>query len=217
MATTDPIPEQIKKYTLKAGFQEQKVAKVYAEALLNASEKSHKTGDVTDELRSFVEDLFQDKPDFEAFLTSAAIGVGHKKNVLQKTFQGKCSDVFYNFLMVLAEHDRLNIIRSVWHAFRDLDNKRNRRIPIKVTSAVPMTDDQKNQLYEKISTGFRLQPIMDYVVNEDILGGLIIQFGDWVFDASVRGELEKLRKQLLSRSSHEIQSGRDRFSTPVGD
>ena len=61
------------------------------------------------------------------------------------------------------------------------------------------------------------EPILESAVDPDLLGGLVVQVGDWLYDASVRTQLETLRNQLITRSSHEIQSGRDRFSSPVGD
>ena len=50
-------------------------------------------------------------------------------------------------------------------------------------------------------------------VEPELLGGLVVQVDDWVYDASVRTRLDILRKQLVERSSHAIQSGRDRFSS----
>ena len=50
-------------------------------------------------------------------------------------------------------------------------------------------------------------------VDPDLLGGMVVWVGDWLYDASVRSRLESIRNQLIERSSHEIQSGRDRFSS----
>jgi len=50
-------------------------------------------------------------------------------------------------------------------------------------------------------------------VDESLLGGMIVQVGDQVFDSSVRNRIEAIRTQLLARSSYEIQTGRDRFSS----
>jgi hypothetical protein len=43
------------------------------------------------------------------------------------------------------------------------------------------------------------------------LGGFVLRVNDYRFDGSVRHQLQALRKHLIERSSHEIQSGRDRF------
>ena len=50
-----------------------------------------------------------------------------------------------------------------------------------------------------------------------LIGGLVVQVGDWLYDASVKARLDQLRNQILERSSHEIQSGRDRFSSDDGN
>ena len=54
-------------------------------------------------------------------------------------------------------------------------------------------------------------------IDPDLLGGLVVRVGDWLYDASVRTQLETIRNQIIARSSHEIQSGRNRFSSPNGD
>ena len=57
------------------------------------------------------------------------------------------------------------------------------------------------------------EPVLIPKVDPDILGGLIVQVGDWRYDASVRHQLDIIRNQLIESSSHEIQVGRDRFSS----
>ena len=59
----------------------------------------------------------------------------------------------------------------------------------------------------------RLEPILDLTLDPELLGGLIVRVGDWQYDGSVSGRLKTLRDHLIARSSHEIQSGRDRFSS----
>ena len=53
---------------------------------------------------------------------------------------------------------------------------------------------------------FGREPVLDARVDPDLLGGLMVQVGDWLYDASVRTRLERIRNQLIERSSHAIQS-----------
>ena len=55
------------------------------------------------------------------------------------------------------------------------------------------------------------EPVLHTRVDPDLLGGLVVRVGDWLYDASVRTRLADIRDQVIQRSSHEIQSGRDRF------
>ncbi len=51
-------------------------------------------------------------------------------------------------------------------------------------------------------------------VDPSLIGGLVIQVGDEVYDASVRNRLEQLRGRLIERKTHEIQSRRDQLTHP---
>src|SRR5579885_378773 len=77
----------------------QRVGKVYAEAVLQAADKQNQAREVLDEFDALVFDLFQREPQFEAFLASSAIGRDRKQEILEKTFAGRASDIFVNFLL----------------------------------------------------------------------------------------------------------------------
>jgi F-type H+-transporting ATPase subunit delta len=86
---------------------------------------------------------------------------------------------------------------------------------VEVRSAVPLPDDQRERLLNQLRATLQREPILQTRVDENLLGGLVVRVGDWVYDASVKTRLETIRHQLTERSSHEIQSRRDRFSSPV--
>jgi F-type H+-transporting ATPase subunit delta len=188
----------------------QRIARVYAEALLNAAEQRGQAEAVVEELDSLLRDLFPSDPRFETFLSSAAIGRKTKKEVLLKVLGGKASDLFLNFLLVLNDHERLGLLRGIRGAARDLLDQRARRVRVQVESAAPLAGDQRERLTQEQT--FQMEPVLEAKVDPELLGGVVVRVGDWLYDASVRTRLETIRKQLIERSSHEIQSGRDRFS-----
>ena len=55
------------------------------------------------------------------------------------------------------------------------------------------------------------------LVDEALIGGLVLRVGDTIFDGSVATRLARVREQMITRSVHEIQSRRDRFSSPEGN
>ncbi len=190
----------------------QRVARVYAEALLDAAEQHGAADAVADQLQSLVEDVFRADPKFEAFLASGAIGREHKERVLRSVFAGRASDLFLNFLLVVNAHERLELLPAVRDAFNDLRDKRARRVRVKVRSAVPLPDDQRDRLRQNLHDTFQMEPVLEAEVDPDLLGGLVVQVGDWLYDGSVRTQLETLRNHIIENSTHAIQSGRDRFS-----
>jgi len=195
-----------------ANIQEQRIARVYAEALLNAAEQRGAVDEVRDELHELVEETFRRQPDFEAFLASGATSKNVRRQVLESVFKGKSSELLFNTLMVLNEHDRLSLLRALALTYNQMLDQRRQRIPVRVTTAVPLTEAQTNRLLVFLRDRLRLEPILQTGIDPAILGGMMVRVGDWLFDGSVRNELETIRKQLMARSSHEIQSRRDRFS-----
>lgn len=189
------------------------VARVYAEALYNAAEKDGIVETVREELETLTDGVFRQNPGLAMFLGSAAISREHKGDVLRKTFSDRASPNFVRFLTVLNEHDRLGMLEAIGHAFRTLYNQKTKRVVVHVRSAVPLNDDDRRRLTDDIRAVADIHPIFEETVDPEILGGLIIRIHDWIYDASVRTRIQAVRHQLIERSSHGIQSGRDRFSS----
>ena len=95
----------------------------------------------------------------------------------------------------------------------DLLDERAKRLRVSVRSAVPLTEEQSEKLRQTIGQSTGLEVMLAAKVDASLLGGMIVQVGDKVFDSSVRTRIEAIRNQLLARSSYEIQAGRDRFSS----
>jgi len=187
------------------------VARVYAEALYNAADKRQEAVGILEDLEGLVNQVFRRDPGIEAFLASAAVGRERKAQLIRRAFEGRASDLLVNFLQVLNEHDRLDLLRAIAAAYRDLYDRRSGRIHVHVRSAVPLGEDQQEKLKQELRASFGKEPMLDTRVDPDLLGGLVVRVGDWLYDASVRTRLQDIRDQVIERSSHEIQSGRDRF------
>jgi F-type H+-transporting ATPase subunit delta len=195
------------------GSSERRVARVYAEALLRAAEGRGQAEDVGRELRSLVTEVYAKTPGVEATLASPAVKRSAKAPVLEHAFKNNVSDLLFNLLNVLNAKDRLTLVRHVAAAYRDLVDERAKRVRVSVRSAVPLTDAQTEQLRQAIGQATGLDPVVAAQVDESLLGGMIVQVGDQVFDSSVRYRIDAIRSHLLARSSYEIQTGRDRFSS----
>lgn len=196
-----------------ANVQEQRVARVYAEALLNAAEKQNQADEILEELRSLIGELFQADPAIEVFFSSAAVGRKTKAEVIRTTFEGHVSQTFLNFLLVLNDHERLDLLRPILKAALELRDQRARRIRVQVRSAVTLPEDQRERLRQELERDFQLEPVLETQVDPELLGGVVVKVGDWLYDGSIRTQLENLRRQLIERSSYEIQSRRDTFSS----
>ncbi len=94
---------------------------------------------------------------------------------------------------------------------RSLYEDRTGLVHVQVRSAVPLADDQRDKLRAELKAKFGRDPVLEARVDPDLLGGLTVQVGDVLYDASIRTRLERIRTHLIESSSHAIQSQRDRF------
>ena len=191
----------------------QRVARIYAEALLNAAAKRGEGQAVLDQLDSLVREVFQANPRVEEFFASPAVPAKVKAAAIDATFGPRSGELFTNFLRVLNDHGRLELLRTIAVALRELADQRAHRVRVQVRSATPLQDDQRERLRRELREGFHLEPVLDERVDPELLGGLVVRVGDWQYDGSVRTRLKTIQNFLIERSSNEIQSGRDRFST----
>ena len=191
------------------------VARVYAQAFLDAA-KSVEQGSL-EEFASFVEDVLGKSPEFERILYSRVISSEDKLGVINRVLAGRGSDLFVNFLRVLVRHDRLELMPSILRiAGREWERRLGKR-RVQVRTARPLNEEQQGAIQERLRGSFPFEPILEPVVDTSLLGGIVIQIGDTVYDSSLRTRMKQLRSRMRQRSLHEIQSGRDRFSSPEGN
>jgi F-type H+-transporting ATPase subunit delta len=192
-----------------------RVGEVFAKALVGAAGKD--VDAVVADLDAVVGELLNKVPQFELTISSAMISGEQKAKLIDKVLGGKVSPVLLNFLKVLVEHDRGSALRSVQRSAHDLLDTLHRRVRVQVTTATVLDEQSAQKLVEPLRRMIGGEPMLERSVDPSLIGGVVFRIGDTVFDGSVVTQLERMRTQLLNRSVHEIQSGRDRFSPPEGN
>jgi F-type H+-transporting ATPase subunit delta len=198
---TDMTPaETIHETVLDSGIRQSRLARVYAEALLQAALKQSPQApmDVGEEMLQLRLQLIE-HPEVAEFLASPALGKKGKLAFLENAVRGHASHLLRGLIEALWQNNRLNLFRSVVAAYLQILNDRAGRVLVKVTAAVPLTDEQKDKLVVTLREVLRQEPVLNVRVDPELLGGLIIQAGDTVIDSSVRSRLQSLRTHLLAR------------------
>jgi F-type H+-transporting ATPase subunit delta len=190
------------------------IARVYAVAFLDSA-VNHQ--EVLEEFVSFVNDVLEVQPALETALTSQIINKDEKRGILERIVKPYASTGFYNLLCVILGHERLELLRLVLDEALIEQDSRAGRQKVKLISATPLNSDQLSNIAQQLQGKLSIIPELVNVVDNNILGGLIIQIGDSVFDSSLRARLNQMTSQLRMRYLHEIQSGRDRFSPAEGN
>jgi len=192
------------------------LAHVYGEAYLNAIPEGQ-VADYLEEFESFLSDVVEKFPEFSQALLSGMVSRDNKLRLLQQVTEGRASEIFASFLQVLARHERLPLLPAIYRQCLHQQELRTNHQRVQVTSARTLSEQSLESLTQKLGAALPFQPIIEARVDPSLIGGLHIRVGDTVYDGSLRTRLKQLQARLRERSSHEIQSGRNRFSHSAGN
>ncbi|MFG0333322.1 MAG: ATP synthase F1 subunit delta, partial [Maioricimonas sp. JB049] len=164
-----------------------------------------------------VDDVLKPYPEFARLLTSEVTGRDEKLEVIERVVAPRGSEMFTNFLRVLARHERLELLPLILGEAWLEHEKREGRQRVTVRTASPMSEERLAGIRERLASALPFEPILIPEVDETLVGGLVVQIGDTVHDGSLRTRIRDLKDRLRERYLNEIQSGRDRFSYPEGN
>lgn len=102
-----------------------------------------------------------------------------------------------NFLRLLAEHRRLNVLPAIAALFEALAAKAHQQLSVDVTSAFPLSEQEIERIRTKLADKYQKQIQLQCDVDQALLGGLQLRIGDEIIDASIRGKLKQLANQLM--------------------
>ncbi|MEB3356242.1 MAG: ATP synthase F1 subunit delta [Synechococcales bacterium] len=170
----------------------------YAEALMSVATSNNVLDPVAENVRSLLSAL-QDSPDLQNFLANPLMKPDLKKAVLRQIAQDSLHPYTLNFLMLLVDKGRIVLLESICQQFQERYRKLNQIVLAQVTSAIPLTDEQKEAVRQRVIsiTGAR-QVELETDLDSDLLGGVIIKIGSQVIDASLRGQLRRIGLRLTA-------------------
>ena len=172
----------------------EEIAEVYARSLFEVAKEHDALDRVHDELGQFADALDEDR-NLQVFLFSPYFSSEEKKRGVS-SIVSDADERIVNFLELLAERHRMPALFRIKRAFDALWADENQLLPVTVTSAVELDEELVQDIGKRIEeqTGRRVE--LSSNVDPDVLGGLVLQVGNMVLDASIRNRLEQLRKQV---------------------
>ena len=110
----------------------------------------------------------------------------------------KVSVAFSNFVKQLSEQERLALLPEVYEHYRRHKAVSLKQLDAYVTSAYPLTDDQRDMLQARLAASLNASVVIHESVDASLLAGVTIKVGDKVIDDSMRGKLQQLKTQLTA-------------------
>ena len=171
----------------------------YAEALFEAARERDELEEVQSDLGEFVEAL-HDSEELRLFFYGGQIPERQKRRALDGLTEGMQASTT-NFLKVLVDNGREEILEEVLARYEELVKEHLGRIEVEVTTAVEISEEQREKLKERLLDALEgREIILETNVNPDLVGGAVFRYGGRMMDGSIRGRLESLREGMLERS-----------------
>lgn len=173
------------------------VVRRYARALFDTAQRGQTVQQVEDDLRG-MEQVLHAHPQLQKVLRAPTISRSRKRELAAQIFGARVSPLTMRFLTLVINRRRESILPDMYREFRRLANEARNILPVQVTSAVPMTDQELDALVQSLRqrTGKNIE--LHAGIDPEMLGGIVVRMGDTIIDGSVRAKLRQLRRHLAA-------------------
>lgn len=172
--------------------------RIYAEALLAAAKDKDAVASVRGEFDALIEAVLS-SAELSELLRNPQVDPRSKRDALAAVL-ADTSDVFRNFVRLVAEKDRIGELDEIYREWERLLAAEERVLEVELTTAVELSDVEAAEIVRKIEQAAGRRVEATRRVDPDLIGGLVLQAGSLRVDGSVRGRLEGLRQELLARA-----------------
>jgi F-type H+-transporting ATPase subunit delta len=140
---------------------------------------------------------FNDSDELQRVVESPVVRPELKISILDEIFSGKIDKETTNFIHFIIEKRREEILYSVAEKFIELRNEHLGIVELVVKTAFELNDEQKVVLKERFEKILNKKTTLNFKINNNLIGGFIAQVGDTVYDASMKHQLELLKKEFV--------------------
>ena len=167
---------------------------MYARALFEAAQERNRLEPVQQDLAEFVRAV-REIPELRALLRDPQLDPRAKISALREIL-ADADELVRNFVLVLTERGRATELDETQREFDRLVGDATGRLSLELATAVELSDDEAGRIVGQIEQASGRTVDATRRVDPDLLGGVVLQVGSLRLDASLRGRLERLRREL---------------------
>lgn len=221
-ATTRTLPSQRSMQTQQGDHPqresvldvtEEKIARTYATAILDAAAQAGVEREVVDDLCAVADEVLGAHPQFAEALRSAFVSHEERTAMLARVLGGRVNPLTLNAINVVSAHNRGGILRSIARQAERLHEVRTDRVRVTVTSADPLPQDLVDEVAGVARRMLGAEPIVSLRVDPELIGGLEVRIGDTVYDGSLRTAFSRSRQAMISKTIEMIEKNPESFLT----
>lgn len=189
------------------------LARLYARSLFElANEQGGRAAieDIGAELGEVVELARHDK-NFGEFLSSRIVPTNKRDASLSSIFDKRISPLTLRFLLVLNKKDRLSHLAVVASAYDELVQEQFGLVEVDVYTAAPIEADLRERIAGALRKVIGKEPVIHSYTDESMLGGLKLQVGDQLIDASIATRLRRMRERLTGSGGAQMRARMDQI------
>jgi F-type H+-transporting ATPase subunit delta len=168
--------------------------RMYARALFEAAKEKDRVSAVRQELEDFVDTVAQ-VPELRSLLENPQLDPAAKRAALADLLTGT-DDLLRNFLLLIAEKGRAAELDEIAAEFDELVARDEGRLKVELTTARELSDADAASILKRIEEASGRSVEATRRVDPALVGGIVLQAGSLLVDASVRGRLSRLRQTL---------------------
>ncbi|MEO8003299.1 MAG: F0F1 ATP synthase subunit delta [Betaproteobacteria bacterium] len=170
------------------------IARPYAEAVYRTAKQGNALQEWSDAL-GLIAGVYSD-PQMQAAIANPKVGAADIERLLLAICGERVNAVARNLIQLLVHNRRLTVVPEIREMFEQLKLQDEGKLDAKISSAYPMDDGQRDHVVKMLSTRFKRKINATVTVDPELIGGIKVEVGDKVWDASVRGKLQTMAATL---------------------
>ncbi len=171
------------------------ISTTYSTALFDVCVEENKVDEFMNEV-GFINETLKNNDEFFEILKTPRININEKKKIIDNVFGDKINKEIINFIKILIDKRRIGYIIDIANEFERMACEYKGIVKAKAYSSISLSSEQIIKLEKKLSEQSGKTVEIENIIDNSLLGGIMIKFNDVVIDGTLKGKLKSLENNL---------------------